>query len=440
MKYEPLIYARKFSEKLRCFWDSTSTRPKVLLICCLTILVFFLRRSDQFLDPQVWVEDGIYYLPSFLEDSFRSLLEPVPPVGGYLTVIPKLISGISLWLVGLHYYPIVSTVFSTLFSGLVMSLIALSPISLKGQVLLVIFALFIPTDVECFVLPSYTFWFAGLALFLLPFWNPDDSKSQKILRTITLWFCGLSSPAIVPVSTVLLVKSLISKRLFEALFTLQALLIAGIQIYIYSRNLQSSDQSASLMNLNKISIDHLDKIISKLFGYYSFYSFGNDEANLYFGFVIVTIIASAILLIAKKKEIAFENPLISLSFLLFLNIGLVAFRVSVSSIHPYLAGPRYFFYPFILLSWILVQISHQKSNVLRIPAIICLALAVLNALPKFQRHHESLKWNQAVNRLVQKGEATLPIHFDGVAARKWTVTLRACGDSFCLVRTSVWVP
>jgi len=97
------------------------------------------------------------------------------------------------------------------------------------------------------------------------------------------------------------------------------------------------------MNLNKISIDHLDKIISKLFGYYSFYSFGNDEANLYVGLVMVTIIASAILLIAKQKKIAFENPLISLSFLLFLNIGLVAFRVSVSSIHPYLAGPRYFF-------------------------------------------------------------------------------------------------
>jgi hypothetical protein len=396
---------KKVSETLKCSWERANILLKVFLICLLTFIVFFLRRSDQFLDPQVWVEDGIYYLPSFLQFSFRSLFAPVPPVDGYLVLVPKVISGLSLWLVGLFYYPIVSTVFSTLFSGLVMSFIALAPTHLRGKLLLVVMTLLIPTDVECFVLPSYTFWFAGLALYVLPFWSSEDSRGQKMLRISVLWIGGLSSPVIIPITAILSGRALITRKLFDVFFALQSTLIASVQIYTYYQDSTANNRIIILDDISLGMLDFILELVSKFFGYYVFCSFGSHQVNLYIGAIVIILLISSTFYMWRANRIDYKISLLPLLLLLFLSVGLVLARVSIYVVHPYLAGPRYFFYPFILLSWLLVQVAYQRDLVLRSAAIFCLLLAVSNALPQFDRTHESLQWRKSVKRLIKRGES-----------------------------------
>jgi len=68
-------------------------------------------------------------------------------------------------------------------------------------------------------------------------------------------------------------------------------------------------------------------------------------------------------------------------------------RAGIDFIHQVLAGPRYFFYPFIIQSWFLLQIASTESNrLLRGAAWFILFIAVLNASPVLDRKQDDLNW------------------------------------------------
>jgi hypothetical protein len=135
----------------RAATSGTSARP-ALYYAALFLLFFFLlylRRPAQLLHPQVWDEDGTQIVPGLIDHGLKSLFYPV---NGYLVLVPKLISAISLSISGVHY-PLVSTVITWIFISWVCLEIATSQTWLCGGALLGIATLLIPSDPEAFGSP-----------------------------------------------------------------------------------------------------------------------------------------------------------------------------------------------------------------------------------------------------------------------------------------------
>ena len=86
-------------------WHARIRSPGTVLLAAAFALLLFSRRSAQLLSPQVWDEDGTYVLAGLLARGWASLAEPV---NGYLILVPKLVSALSLS-VSFYHYPLVST-------------------------------------------------------------------------------------------------------------------------------------------------------------------------------------------------------------------------------------------------------------------------------------------------------------------------------------------
>ena len=158
------------------------------------------RRWMQLIIPQVWDEDGTQIIPGFITHGWASLFTPV---NGYLIMVPKLISAISLT-ISFSHYPIISTIIVWLFIASIGLAIVLSPTSLKGKLSCAILMLSIPSDPEVFGLPLYTFWWSSILLFLVSLWN---EKNQTLgWRLAFLLIGGLSSPMIVLILSILYLR------------------------------------------------------------------------------------------------------------------------------------------------------------------------------------------------------------------------------------------
>ena len=166
---------------------------KTIFSTILLMVLLATRRWQQLISPQVWSEDAVQILPSFINDGWSSLLLPV---NGYLIAIPKIISFISIK-ISFLYYPIISTIISWLLIISVGISIMLSPTKLQQRTVCAISVFIIPSDPEVFGLPLYTFWWSGLILFLLTLW--DEKDSRLIWRVFILVMCGLSSPIIITI-------------------------------------------------------------------------------------------------------------------------------------------------------------------------------------------------------------------------------------------------
>lgn len=156
----------------------------------LVLLGFFLlllRAWPRLFYPEVWIEDGTQNLTGFINEGAINIFSPV---GGYLVVVPKMITFLSLT-ISFVAYPLISTIISWLFILFVFLVIAKAPTYLRGQILLAASCFLIPSDPECFGLPMYTYWWSSLLLFVLICWKENQNL---ILRAILLVIATLSSP------------------------------------------------------------------------------------------------------------------------------------------------------------------------------------------------------------------------------------------------------
>lgn len=113
-----------------------------------------------------------------------------------------------------------------------------------------------------------------------------------------------------------------------------------------------------------------------------------------------------------------------LLYLLAGSIALTVARVDPAIIHPQLAGPRYFFFPFVLTFWILIQYFHAThSNWLRGIIGIVTVTAVINAAPAWSRQHDDLQWKNHVLSCQLFPQYTIPIQFDGNRISTWSLNL-----------------
>ena len=84
---------------------------KDYFLLILSIFILIIRRHMVFTRPAIWQEDMI----SVGQIMQKGLIAVLEPTNGYMILIPKLITFLSLSLAKIDYYPFVSTVAATFF-------------------------------------------------------------------------------------------------------------------------------------------------------------------------------------------------------------------------------------------------------------------------------------------------------------------------------------
>lgn len=378
----------------------------ISLLAILFFILLYFRRGQQLIYPEVWDEDGTYNIVSFIKYGWLNLFEPV---AGYLITIPKLITNISMS-ISFLYYPEISTYITWFFTIFVALSVVYSPTHLRYPLFASILIFFIPTDAENFGLPLYTFWFSAILLFLVALWKKNE---KQYIKNLFLFICGISSPVIVLLVPIQIYRSIVFKEKNEEFVSLFiAVILSVVQI---SFILKTGTHSTIPM----INFDLIYAIIIKFFAFYYMRDVLSEEMFLFpFGILFLSIIV--FYWFYNKKDIYFYILL----FLLVSSIGLSVIRVDPNIIDPVLAGPRYFFFPYILLSWLLLyMINYNKIYTIMISFIIL--FSILLSMKNFGRNHDILEWKRhIVSCQFSTDLYQIPIHFNGDKNLSWSIVLK----------------
>ena len=379
----------------------------ISILSLIFFILLFARRGAQLLNPHIWNEDGPFNMTSFMLHGWHSLYEPTQ---GYLVLIPKLITNISLS-TSFIYYPEISTYLTWLTTILIALLVVYTPTMLKYPILAALFMFLIPTNAEVFGLPLFMLWFSAILLLLVALWKPGE---KQILKNILLFFGGFSSPTIVIIIPIQIFRMIVQSNKKEELITLiLSIVISAIQLsFIVSQGVRPD-----------IQIDFLffQSMLHKFFALYYLGAF-NIHTMLFTIGGIAIIGLMIIYFLQNRKDIYF----MILVYLLFSTIALSMSRMPPIMLNPIFGGgARYFFLPYILLSWTLIYMM-AKNKWYEIIIIPILTLSIMTALQGFCRTQDNLKWRKHINLCQQaKGKYPIPIQNDGNGKHPWQLVLDA---------------
>jgi hypothetical protein len=381
---------------------SSKGGPRTTLLLLGFVVLVASRRWQQLTSPQVWDEDG-RLISSFVESGWAGIFQPV---NGYLVLVPRVITGVSMFL-SVYYYPIISTVLACLFAALVGLAVAMSPTRLGAKVLCAASVFLVPSDAEVFGLPLYTLWWAPVLLLLVALW--EEGTPALFLRFLYLVVGGLSSPYILVVLPVLYFRAIRFRRLrSEILVALAGTVIAAAQVcFVVGGAHMASPPTASFATY----------VVPRFCGWFLVGGVSQNTFLLWLAGIVLLALIAAYLVANRRNALAWV--------LVYLYVGAVAssiLRNDPAALHPFRGGPRYFFFPFFLTSWILIQLALTAGKKrLRIAAAAAAVTGGLNALPQWTRHHDDLHWAEHLVSARQFSEYGIPIESDGHWFRAWSI-------------------
>lgn len=387
-------------------FNPKQTTPWKVLGIVLPLILFLglvaSRRWEQLASPQVWCEDG-QLIKDFASRGLGALLEPL---NGYLVLLPRAITAISLSLSAYHY-PIVSSILACVSAALAGLAVAMAPTLLRGRFLCAVSMFLVPSDPEVFGLPLYTLWWAPVLLLVVCLW--DERNPSILLRLTSLVIGGFSSPFIVFFLPVFYFRAIWYRRSrSERVVACVATAVAAVQLYFIARGAK-----VAFPPLASFIIHVVPKFCGWFLG-------GNFAANYYLlwplGFLLIAVIAGYL---ATNRRQSFAWILV---YLYVVAVASSTFRVDPAALHPSLGGPRYFFFAYILTFWILIQfgLTEERTWLRRSIGFLCL-IAVLNAVPVWSRRHDDLQWQDHIVSARLFPEYDIPIQFDGNRIRAWSI-------------------
>ena len=373
-------------------------------------MVLIARRPDQFLHPYIWVEDGDTILKAYAERGFASFWEPV---SGYLILATKLIT-LSSFKLSFRWAPEIALVLIVAFTCAVVLAVALSPTHLRWPYLCAIAVLTIPVDPEVYAVSLLAFWWAGLLLVLALMWDAD--RGAIWLRAGYVVLGGLSSPLAVPFAALFVLRALLERRRSEFIIAAFALAVAAIQaraIFDYHH-----------IDYGRLIDPHVILVAMNKFAGYLFV--GPRYGHYYAGPLVLALLGVALWQI--RARLTWHFALLVLAWAAI--CATTALRNPIHVIDPLDAGPRYFFYPFILLTWILIWIAALSPAHVRILLLAGCLMGVAWIYKRMTRSHDAMDWRGHVAACAQSDQYDLPIHYDGRASSMWYVRLagQQCRD------------
>jgi hypothetical protein len=386
-----------------------AARPKsrrsgqALALIALTIAVLAARRPDQFLHPHVWVEDGTVILKAYAEHGLASVLEPV---SGYQILATKLIS-LSAFQLSIEWAPEIALVLTVAYTCAIVAAVAFSPTHLRWPFACALAVLTLPVDPEVFAVSLLAFWWAGLLLILALLWDAD--RGAAWLRAFYVVLGGLSSPLAVTLSVLFVLRALVERRRSEVVIAALAVVVALIQ----AREIFGFHH----VEYSRLIDPHIIRVATDKFAGYIITS--PRYGNYYSGPILLALLGMAIWRIRDRLTLPFA--LLVLTWVAI--VATTVLRNPLGVIDPLNGGPRYFFYPFTTMMWIMIWIAALSPAYVRILLAAGYLLGIAWVYKRMTRSHDAADWRGHLAACTQSPEYALPLHYDGVSSRMWHVWL-----------------
>lgn len=375
-----------------------------LALALLVTGVLVLRRPDQLLDPYVWIEE-VLTIPQILHHGLLALFLPIQ---GYIILPPKVIALAATGLSFFHY-PELAYALTLLVSAGVALLVALAPTLLRWRWACALLVFLIPTDPEIFGLAHMTFWLTSLPGFLVLLWRQGE---RPLLRAACVLVAGLSSPVMIGLLPLYALRAWWTRRRDDALLCLLGALTGAAQVVAMLPWLgyMESPRLAILWDL----------MARRLFGGFVARAGGlPPDWELAAGLALCVFLLAVVLAAALRRDWVLP----ALGACLGVVIVLVVARAPADVITPAGPGPRYFFFPYVLLMWMLAQMAARGPLPLRAAGAGLILLALGNLPGVFARHHEHLDWRFALAACLEGDERPIPIHTTGERTGLWPLRL-----------------
>ncbi len=382
---------------------SLSLHPIPKFVIQFSVLIFLLvvRTRGKIANPGIWVEDS-YYLQQFNEEGLSSLFNSS---NDFLNLGTRLLSAFTQSLTIVHY-PITSILLTLLLSAALCVLIAHIIGGPKGFLCATLVIVF-PADPEVLGLPSYFFWILGVYLLAIAICNYQQwSTRQLVGHCCLIVFAGLSGPLVILTLPIMFLR-LVRDR-FLRTNSSRTLLITGFLLVPSLIQIAYRLSVATVASEGRNGVDRLLRWPIEVVGSY-FVGVRWADKNTVIGLLVLLLIASYVWL---TKTYNFTTVAITVLFLM--SCLQSALRVDVQLLHPIIAGPRYYFVPFVLFSWLIVHLLSDAPKSVWLPITTVIAVVVsFDAYSALDRPTDSLNWPSYIATCDEIPGIIAPIYFDG---------------------------
>jgi hypothetical protein len=170
------------------------------------------------------------------------------------------------------------------------------------------------------------------------------------------------------------------------------------------------------LSTETLGLRTIDLVVRQYIG-----GFFYNHAGLLLGLLVLALLLASGWLVRSRLDryfgllvVAFLLTCVSVS----LRVPIAAFAV----LDQFDIGPRYFFYPFILFSWILVWLASLSTPFVRLGFAAAYLAALIVAGSHLSRRHDAVDWREHILACAQSDKYELPFHYTGHADTMWTAT------------------
>jgi hypothetical protein len=220
----------------------------------------------------------------------------------------------------------------------------------------------------------------------------------------------------VPLAALFVLRALLERRRSEFIAAGLAVAVAAIQaraIFGYHH-----------IDYTRLIDPHVIRVAMDKFTGYMF--FGARYGRFYTGLLVVPLLGVALWQIRARLTLHFVLLLLAWGAI----CATTALRNPIHVIDPLNGGPRYFFYPFILFTWILIWISALSPARVRLLVLAACLMGMAWVYKRMTRSHDAMDWRAHIAACTRSEQYELPIHKEGRANDPWYVKLtgQQCRD------------
>ncbi|MDD2943351.1 MAG: hypothetical protein PHC51_10350 [bacterium] len=386
-------------------------RLKALLITALCTAIIFLRHPGQFLHPQFWVEGSYIYLFSSTENLLINLY-------GYLCLVQKIIVLLLCPLTPAEFHPAVCVAATVLLLALTIYYFQRTPSRLPFFGLFALGLVLSPLyGSEVYAKMLYLMWTLPLAVFLLLFRDDQAIKYRTaIFDAFWIILAGLSGPIILVLLPALLYVTALKRSKYYFAMSAVALLCGAVQVVYLSYQPQSA------VSETRSSAMLLDAFFTFFTNYPPQYMLPGWIADYQIGMLCFGVLLILVFSLDKTRRIEASVLGVVLMSTAIPPI-LKLFPNAEQLLNPVISGSsRYFFYPFLAITFFLLLVALKGKPWGRIAAVVILVISFANNLPGFQTSSFNGRWADHVRMARSKNcNARIPIPSAGVEGASWTL-------------------
>ena len=384
------------------------------------LAVWFLRRPDQLLHPYVWVEE-FQILNSYQTQGLLHAM--LSPVEGYMVWPTSFTVALAAKASFLHL-PLLEYWASTAWyvATLCLILIPKSRIKLSWRIVLAVLIMLAPTNPEVYGIAEYTFWWTTLWPLISILW----SKDSWWLRIPILVIGGMSSLAGAAIAVPYAVLYVMTRQRRYLVGTG----VLGITLVVQLITYETSARSARIpIRPEHVALQELRNLSDYAF---TWLKPTDTDFMAFTGALFLLAVVGMVCYVSLVERSPFTPEIVGIG------IGLLVMSI-LSSIpapllsDPLVAGPRYYFLPYIGLGWLLFMIAMTTQlRWAQIAAVVLIVMSLLTLSQNFARHDDRVSWSGQLARCAHATKPfKAPVQFDGTRQDLWynlVITVQTCHD------------